>query len=137
MIEMTHFCEHVAFTPVYRKFVDEREPLFTSTIPVHRVVTGVCGPPARAHTRSSRGFSGVQSLDLDEPIALEGARIQADLRAAGDELAARDLLIAATARSTAAELVVADEDIERSRSTDDTTSPLTGSGSKCDCPPHS
>lgn len=75
MIEMIYFCERVAFTPVYRKFVDECESLFTSMVSVYRVVTGVCRPPVRADTRSSRGFSGVQSLDLDEPIALEGARI--------------------------------------------------------------
>lgn len=43
---------------------------------------------------------------------MEGARIQEKLRANGEEIAVRDLLIAATARSTGAELVVTDSDFE-------------------------
>jgi len=91
-------------------YVDGREPLFTSAICVYEVVTGGMRATNKSAHAIRQGFGGVQSLDLNETIALEGARIQADLRAAGDELAARDLLIAATARSTGAELVVADGD---------------------------
>jgi len=58
------------------------------------------------------GFGGVQSIDLNEEIAMEAARIQTQLRRAGDEMAVRDLLIGATARTTGAELVVADSDFE-------------------------
>ena len=43
---------------------------------------------------------------------MEAARIQSGLRSDGDEMAVRDLLIAATARSTGAELVVSDPDFE-------------------------
>ena len=43
---------------------------------------------------------------------MEAARIRNGLRSDGDEMAVRDLLIAATARSTGAELVVSDSDFE-------------------------
>ncbi len=88
---------------------------------VYEVVTGGMRATNERVYATRWGVGGVQSLNLNETIALEGARIQADLRTAGDELAARDLLIAATARLTSAELVVANKDIERSRSADDTT----------------
>ena len=44
----------------------------------------------------------------------QSPRIQNELRRDGDEMAVRDLLIAATARSTGAELVVTDADFETS-----------------------
>jgi hypothetical protein len=59
-----------------------------------------------------QSIGGVQSIDLSETVALEAARIQTELRRDGAEMSVRDLLIAATARSTGAELVVADSDFE-------------------------
>ncbi len=60
----------------------------------------------------------MQALDLNENIALEAARIQDQLLDDGERMATRDLLIAATARSTGAELVVADDDFETRLLTD-------------------
>jgi predicted nucleic acid-binding protein len=57
-------------------------------------------------------FGGVQSIDLSEGLAVEAARMQDDLMDDSERMAARDLLIAATARSTGNELVVADGDFE-------------------------
>ena len=54
----------------------------------------------------------MESLDLNEPIALEAARLQDDILDDGDRLATADMLIAATARSTGDELVVADADFQ-------------------------
>lgn len=57
-------------------------------------------------------FSGVQTLDLNESIALEASRLQDELVDDGTRLATVDILIAATARTTGDELVVADSDFE-------------------------
>jgi hypothetical protein len=100
--------------PAVVEYVDGSEPLFTSAICVYEVVTGGMRATDKSAHEIRQGFGGVRSLELNEPIALEGARLQAELRAAGEELAARDLLIAATARSTGAELVVADDDFDTS-----------------------
>jgi predicted nucleic acid-binding protein len=93
-------------------YVDGQGQLFTSTICVYEVVDG----EMRATNKSShvirQGFGGVRSIELNEEIALEAARMQNELRRDGDEMAVRDLLIGATARSTGAELVVADADFE-------------------------
>lgn len=94
------------------EYIDGREPLFTSAICVYEVVTGGMWATDKSAHEVRQGFGGVQSLELNEEIAMEGARIQTQLRADGDEMSVRDLLIAATARSTGAELVVADEDFE-------------------------
>ena len=51
-------------------------------------------------------------MDLNEQIALEANRMQDRLMDDGERMPARDLLIAATARSTGDELVVADGDFE-------------------------
>lgn len=58
------------------------------------------------------GFGGVRSLDLTENIAQEAARMQDQLLDDGERMPARDILIAATVRSTGDELVVADKDFE-------------------------
>ena len=57
-------------------------------------------------------FAGVRVLELNETIALEAARFQDQLMTGGDRLATVDILIAATARFTGEELIVADDDFE-------------------------
>ena len=54
----------------------------------------------------------MQTLELNDPIAVEAARLQDEILADGDRLATTDMLIAATARSTGDELVVADSDFQ-------------------------
>lgn len=51
-------------------------------------------------------------MELNETIAIEAARLQDDLVDGGNRLSTVDVLIAATARSTGDELVVADSDFE-------------------------
>ena len=78
-------------------------------------------PQVRLQIPSSNAsaiLAGVQSLDLNENIALEAARMQDQLLDDGERMATRDLLIGATARSTGAELVVADSDFEAQHLTD-------------------
>lgn len=62
-------------------------------------------------------FGGVRAVDLNEQTALEASRMQDRLMDVGQRMAARDVLVAATARSTGSELVVADADFETRRLT--------------------
>ncbi len=45
-------------------------------------------------------FGGMQFIDLNEGLAVETARMQDELMDDGERMAARDLLVAASARST-------------------------------------
>lgn len=94
------------------EYVEDNGQLFTSAICVYEVVTGEMWASGKSAHAVRAGFSGVQSIELNEEIALEAARMQTQLRRDGDEMAVRDLLIGATARTTGAELVVADSDFE-------------------------
>ena len=95
-----------------RAFLSGREPFWTSSICVFEVVQGRLGMGQTDVQAVRQEFPGVQVLDLNETIALEAARLQDRLMGAGDRLATVDILIAATARSTGEELVVADADFE-------------------------
>lgn len=57
-------------------------------------------------------FGGVRSLELTEELAREAARLQNALLDDGARMPTRDVMIAATARSTGDELVVTDADFE-------------------------
>ena len=93
-------------------YLDGREPFFTSTLCVYEVIDGKLGSGS-TDVRDVRGdFDGVQALDLTEGIALEAARLQDQTMSDGVRLSTPDALIAATARSTGDELVVADGDFE-------------------------
>lgn len=95
------------------EFVEsEGEPYLTSTVCVFEVLNGKLGTGSTDVVAARSDFGGVRSLDLTETVALEAARLQDRLLADGEPLAARDALIAATARSTGDHLVVADEDFE-------------------------
>jgi hypothetical protein len=91
--------------------VEERgQPYLTSSLCVFEVVDGRVGSGGTDVVGVRQQFGGVRSLDLNEQIALEAARMQDKLMDDGERMAARDLLIAATARSTGDELVVSDSD---------------------------
>ena len=64
--------------------------------------------PREEHQR----FSGVQALGFNEQLALEAARLQDASIKDGTKLSHRDVMIAATARSTGDEYVVADSDFQ-------------------------
>lgn len=111
-LDSSTIIEYSNDNPSVVSYLEEGRQLFTSAICVYEVVSGEMWASNRSPYTIRRGFSGVQSIPLNEEIALEAARIQHELRRNGDELAVRDLLIAATARSTGSELVVADSDFE-------------------------
>jgi len=93
-------------------YLQGKEPLLTSTICVFEVINGRVGSGTTDVAAIRQQFAGVQALDLTEPIAIEAGRLQDELMNDGGRLSTDDLLIAATARSTGDELVVADSDFE-------------------------
>jgi len=87
-------------------------PYLTSTVCVFEVLNGELGGDETDVVAARQDFGGVRALDLTESVALEAVRLQDRLLDDGERMAARDVLIAATARSTGDELVVADSDFE-------------------------
>ena len=101
------------------EYVEDRgQPYLTSSICVFEVTDGEVGSGPTDVVAVRRKFGGVRALDLDEQIALEAGRMQDQLMDDGERMATRDLLIAATARSTGDELIVADGDFETRLLTD-------------------
>jgi len=95
------------------EFVQEQgEPYLTSSLCILEVLDGKIGSGTTDVVSARQDFDGVHSLDLTENVSLEAARIQDELLDDGQRMATRDLLIAATARSTGDHLVVADSDFE-------------------------
>ncbi|QPV62196.1 PIN domain-containing protein [Halosimplex litoreum] len=93
-------------------YLEGNEPWFTSSICVYEFVNGAMWRDGVSAHVARQSIGGVRSVGLTETVAMEASRIQNELRSDGDEMAVRDLLIAATARSTGAELVVSDSDFE-------------------------
>jgi len=79
---------------------------------VYEVIVGTLGSGSTDVRGVRQDFGGVQALDLSEEIALEAARLQDQTMSDGVRLSTPDALIAATARSTGDELVVADWNFE-------------------------
>ena len=103
----------LAGVPGVVEAVEERgQPYLTSAICVFEVVDGKVGSGEIDVGSVREQFGGVRALDLNERVAIEAVRMQDRLMDDGERMAARDLLIAATARSTGDELVVADADFE-------------------------
>lgn len=97
---------------------DRGQPYLTSSLCVFEVIDGVVGSGSTDVVAIRQEFGGVRALDLNEQIALEAGRMQDQLMDDGERMAARDLLIAATARSTGDELIVADSDFKTRLLTD-------------------
>ena len=101
------------------EYVEDRgQPYLTSSVCVFEVIDGEVGSESTDIVAARQEFGGVRALDLNEQIALEAGRMQDQLMDDGERMAARDLLIAATARSTGDELIVADGDFETQLLTD-------------------
>lgn len=94
------------------KYLNEREPWWTSTICVFEILNGPAGTPNFDPVEERQKFGGIQALEFNEQLALEAARLQDASIKDGSELSHRDAMIAATARSTGDEYVVADSDFE-------------------------
>jgi len=95
-----------------REYIEGREPWLTSTVCVFEVLNGRLGSSNTDIVEVRQDFAGVQAIELSETVAIEAARLQDKLVSDGDRLATADVLVAATARSTGDELVVADSDFE-------------------------
>lgn len=93
-------------------YLDEREPWWTSTICVFEVLNGPAGWENFDPVDERQKFSGVRALEFNEQLALEASRLQTAAILDGSQLSPRDAMIAATARSTGDEYVVADSDFE-------------------------
>lgn len=94
-------------------FVREQgEPYLTSSVCVFEVLEGTLGSGSTDVVSVRQDFGGVHSVELTENISLEAARIRDRLLDDGQRMATRDLLVAATARSTGDQLVVSDSDFE-------------------------
>ena len=101
------------------EYVEDRgQPYLTSSLCVFEVIDGEVGSGSTDVVAVRQEFGGVRALDLNEQIALEAGRMQDQLMDDGERMAARDLLIAATARSSGDELIVADGDFETRLLTD-------------------
>ncbi|NGM71107.1 type II toxin-antitoxin system VapC family toxin [Natronolimnobius sp. AArcel1] len=87
-------------------------PYLTSSICVYEVLAGTLGRGETNVQAERQRFGGVRALEFNEQLALEAARLQDELLADGERMAARDLMIAATARSTGDRLLVADSDFQ-------------------------
>lgn len=94
------------------EYLDERQPWWTSTICVFEVLNGPAGSPHFDPIEERQTFGGVQALEFNEQLALKASRLQDSSVKNGSELSHRDAMIAATARSTGDEYVVADSDFE-------------------------
>lgn len=85
-------------------------PYLTSSICVYEVLEGPLGSGTTDVVAERERFGGVRALELNERLAIEAARLQDELLDDGQRMPVRDLLIAATARSTGDHLVVSDAD---------------------------
>jgi len=94
------------------EYLDDRQPWWTSTICVFEVLNGPAGTPGFDPIEERQRFGGVEAIEFNEELALEATRLQNAAISDGSELSQRDAMIAATARSTGDEYVVADSDFE-------------------------
>lgn len=111
-LDTSTIIQYLAGSEAVTNYIDGREPWWTSTICVYEVINGRLGSGETDIMEVRQEFAGVQTLELNESIALEAARLQDELVSAGDRLTTMDILVAATARSTGDELVVADRDFQ-------------------------
>lgn len=94
------------------EYLDQGKPWHTSTICVYEYSNGRLGTGSTDVFLVREEIGDVQAHPPTEPIALEAARLQDEILDEGNRLATTDMLIAATARSTGDELVVADSDFQ-------------------------
>ena len=111
-LDSSTIIEYLRDTQSVIEYLDTREPWWTSTICVFEVLNGPAGSPNFDPIEERQKFSGVQAHEFNEQLALEAARLQDESISDGSELSHRDAMIAATARSTGDEYVVADSDFE-------------------------
>ena len=95
------------------RFIRSRDDqLLTSSICVYEVLDGVLGSGSTDIVAERQRFDGVRAIGFTDDLAVAAARLQDELLADGERMAARDCIVAATARSTGDQLVVADADFQ-------------------------
>lgn len=95
------------------EFVEEQPgPYLTSTLCVYEVLDGSLGSGRTDVDAERQRFDGIRSIDVSETVAIEAAKLQDELLDDGQRMGVRDLLIAATARSTSDHLIVAYADFQ-------------------------
>lgn len=111
-LDSSTIIEYLRGNPTVIDYLDDRRPWWTSTICVFEVLNGPAGSTDFDPVEERQRFGGVQALEFNEQLALEASRLQHAAIQDGSELSHRDAMIAATARSTGDEYVVADSDFE-------------------------
>ena len=114
-LDSSTIIEYLRDNTAVKEYLDKREPWLTSTICVFEVLNGPAGSPNFDPIEERQKFSGVQALEFNEQLSLEASRLQDASIEDGSELSHRDAMVAATARSTGDEYVVADSDFEIGR----------------------
>ena len=95
------------------RFIRSRDDqLLTSSICVYEVLDGVLGSGSTDIVSERQRFDGVRAIGFTDDLAVAAARLQDELLADGERMAARDCIVAATVRSTGDQLVVADADFQ-------------------------
>lgn len=93
------------------EFVEQQPHLLTSSLCIYEVLHGeVLSSGETDVWRARQEFNRVEAIGFNETIAIEAARMQDELVSRGEAMPTRDLLIAASARSTGDTLVVGDGD---------------------------
>lgn len=98
---------------------DRGPPYLTSAVCVLEVLEGVVGSGRTDVAATRRQFGGVRAVPFDDDLAVDAAALQDRLLDVGERMAPRDLMVAATARSTGDHLVVNDADFDTSVLTDE------------------
>lgn len=88
------------------------KPYLTSSICVYEVLEGPLGSGTTDVVAERQRFGGVHAIEFTDDLAVEAAKLQDELLDEGARMSPRDLMIAATARSTGDHLVVADSDFQ-------------------------
>lgn len=109
-LDSSTIIQYLSGDETVREYIEGRKPWWTASICVYEVIDGRIGTGEVDVWDVRQTFGGVQAIDLNEAIAMEAGRLQDELADDGTMLATVDVLVAATARSTGDELVVADDD---------------------------
>ncbi len=111
-LDSSTIIEYLRGTDRVIDYLDEDELWLTSTVCVFEVLNGRAGRPGFDAREERQRFGGVRAIEFNEGLAIETAQLQHEAAQDGDRLSVRDAMIAATARSTGDEYVVADGDFE-------------------------
>lgn len=96
------------------EYLDSQSPPYlTSPVCVYEVLAGeVFSTGPTDVERARRDFGHVETVPFTEEVAIEAARLQAELLSQGDPLSPRDLFVAAGARWSGETLAVSDGDFD-------------------------